>query len=282
MLDAVSAELLKLRRHKATWCLVWIYPILFAVGVLILLATAVSVVVAHQAQSLAQWLRATAMVWQIPASSFGRYLIAAFVAVVFAGEYGWNTWKLIIPHRSRTALIAAKYSAVAILLLIAFVLSALITTLGNWASGIATGDGVPAGVTVMGLLRVHGTAAFAALAPFLVTIGYASLAAVLTRSTIAALVIALVAVTIEQVLFGLGPIASVEFPKLVAVLYHVLPGYHLGNLSSWIETGAALRTEFPGGREVALSWPVSLAAIAAWVFALIGGTFAVFTHQDIN
>jgi ABC-2 type transport system permease protein len=282
MLEAVSAELLKLRRHKATWFLVWIYPILFAVGILILLATAASGAVPHHPQSLADWLSATAIAWHIPASSFGRYLIAAFVAVVFAGEYGWNTWKLIIPHRSRMALIGAKYCAVAILLVIAFILSALITTLGNWASGIITGDSAPAGITVIGLLRVHGTAAFVALAPFLVTIGYASLAAVLTRSTIAALVIALVAVTIEQLVFDLGPLASAEFPKLVAVLYHVLPGYHLGNLASWIQTGAALRTEFAGGRQVALSWPISLAVIAAWVFGLIGGTFAVFARQDIN
>ncbi|HEX5236979.1 MAG TPA: ABC transporter permease [Sphingomicrobium sp.] len=282
MLDAISAELLKLRRHKATWFLVWIYPILFAVGILILLATAASGAVPHHHQSLAEWLSATAIVWRIPASSFGRYLIAAFVAVVFAGEYGWNTWKLIIPHRSRTALVAAKYCAVAILLLIAFVLSALITIVGNWASGIVTGDAAPAGITLMGLLRVQGTAALVALAPFLVTIGYASVAAVLTRSTIAALVIALVAVTIEQLVFGLGPLASAEFPKLAAVLYDVLPGYHLGNLASWIQTGAALRTEFAGGRQVALSWPVSLAVIAAWVFALIGGTFVVFSRQDIN
>ena len=60
MLEAVSAELLKLRRHKATWFLVWIYPILFAVRILILLATAASGAVPHHPQSLAEWLSATA------------------------------------------------------------------------------------------------------------------------------------------------------------------------------------------------------------------------------
>jgi hypothetical protein len=32
MLSAMSAEALKLRRHRATWLLVWIFPILVLVG----------------------------------------------------------------------------------------------------------------------------------------------------------------------------------------------------------------------------------------------------------
>ena len=40
------------------------------------------------------------LIWDVPDNAVGRYLICAFVAVVFAGEYGWNTWKLIVPHRA--------------------------------------------------------------------------------------------------------------------------------------------------------------------------------------
>jgi ABC-2 type transport system permease protein len=282
MLDALSAEIFKLRRHKAIWFLVWIYPILFAIALVILTGVGMARVVPVHPESLAKWLDDTALVWRIPSSSFGRYLIAGFVALAFAGEYGWNTWKLIVPHRSRMALIAAKYGAVLILFFASFVLTALISIAGAWTSDVLAHQVVPAGITATGLLRVHGAAALAALPPFLVTVGYASLAAVLTRSTIAALIIALVAITVEQLVFGLAPMLSPEFPRLVAILYHALPGYHLANLASWIEHGAALRIEFPGGSTVALAWPVSLATIGAWLLVLIGGTFAAFARQDIN
>jgi ABC-2 type transport system permease protein len=282
MLDALSAELLKLRRHKATWFLVWLYPILFTVLFLIAIAIGLAGVEEPDRQSLADWLNDTAVIWRVSGNSLGRYLIAAFVAVVFAGEYGWNTWKLIVPHRSRTGLIAAKYAAVLLLFAAAFVLTALISILGTWAEDVLTGDTVPAGITAGALLRVHGAGALAALAPLLVTIGYASLAAVLTRSMVAALVIALVAVTIEQLVFSFAAILSIKFPAAIGILYHALPGYHVANLASWIREGVALRTEFPAGNVVELAWPVSLATAAAWILLLFAATFAAFRRQDIN
>ena len=122
MLDAFSAELLKMRRHKATWFLVWIFPI----GVVLLLALGIVVDLADSSDAVIhpplarQWIAESAAVWSVPTNSLGRILISAYVAVVFAGEYGWNTWKLIVPHRARTTLIAAKYAIAFILLAMGF------------------------------------------------------------------------------------------------------------------------------------------------------------------
>ena len=116
----------------------------------------------------------------------------------------------------------------------------------------------------------------------LIAIGYASLAAVLTRSTIAALVIAIVATTIEQIIVGFGPQLSVNFPSIVWPLYHVLPGHHIANLAEYIREGAALKREFPGGVVVDLAWTTSLGILLAWIAALWGATFAAFGRQDIN
>jgi ABC-2 type transport system permease protein len=282
MPDALSAELLKLRRHKATWFLVWLYPILFTILFLLTIAVGMAGLEPPDHQALPSWLAQTAIPWRIPGNGLGRYMMAAFIAVVFAGEYGWNTWKLIVPHRSRNALIAAKYGAVLLLFAAAFVLSALISLAGTWADDVLTGDVIPGGITAGGLLRVHGEAALAAFAPFLVTLGYASLASVLTRSTLAGLVIALVAVTAEQLVFAFGPALAMKAPAIAWALYHALPGYHVDNLASWIQHAAPLQTPFPTGSTVALSWPVSLAAVLAWLLLLIGGTFAAFRRQDIN
>jgi hypothetical protein len=282
MLDALRAELLKLTRHKATWFLVWLYPIGFVIIFsLVIMGGLVSTDPPAQ-PSLQQWLRETALVWAVPGSTLGRYLIAAFVAVAFAGEYGWNTWKLVIPHRRRGSLVAAKFEAILLLLMIAFTIAAVICIVGSWLEDLASGDKVPAGIGAGGLLKAHGETALASLAPGLLTIGYASLAAVLTRSTIAALVISIVAITVEQLFFNFAPMFSAKAPGLVWALFHALPGYHFANISNWIAEGSALEIPLPGAGTASLSWPASAGAAAAWVGGVAALTFASFRRQDIN
>jgi ABC-type transport system involved in multi-copper enzyme maturation permease subunit len=282
MLEALSAEALKMRTHKATWFLVWLFPIAFTIVMLIMIGAGMAGVDPPEHTKLADWIENSAGIWFVPNNALGRYLLSAFVAVVFAGEYGWNTWKLIVPHRRRTSLIAAKYALVIILFAISFVLTAALTIGLSFADDLLTGDTIPAGLTAAALWDMHGKAALAAVAPMLVAIAYASLAAVLSRSTIAALVIAIVATTIEQVIFGFGPQLSVKFPSIVWPLYHLLPGYHIANLSEFIREGTALARPFPGGRVVALAWTTSLGVLLAWVALLCGATFAAFRRQDIN
>jgi hypothetical protein len=283
MLDALSAERLKLTRHKATWFLVWLYPILFFVlfsaSVLFALAQAGAPV---RPVTASAWLQQTAMIWKLPGQTIGRYLIAAYVAVVFAGEYGWNTWKLIVPHRSRASLIAAKFAMIFLLFFVALALTAAISLLFTWLEGSVRGRPIPVGVTAAAIFQAQGRAALSGLAPFLFTLASVSLAAVLTRSMIAALIIGVVLATIEQLFVKLGPFLSVYAPSLIWSLYHALPGYHLANLQSWVADGVALRTPFPDGRVVALGWTTSLAIAAAWIAALAAGTFAAFRRQDIN
>ena len=122
MLSALSAEATKLSRHKATWFLVWIYPL----GILALLLLGMAIESAQpvgpsRPQSAASWISNTSFIWFVPASGFGRYLIAAYLAVAIAGEYSWNTWKLVVPHRSRTALLAAKLVTVSAFLYLALI-----------------------------------------------------------------------------------------------------------------------------------------------------------------
>jgi ABC-type transport system involved in multi-copper enzyme maturation permease subunit len=281
MLAALSAEALKMRTHKATWFLVWMFPILFTVLMLIGIAAGMAGTEPSAPDNAVNWMNNTGMIWHVPPNSLGRVLIAAFVAVVFAGEYGWNTWKLIVPHRSRTSLIAAKFALVLGLYAAAFILTALLTLALSWLSNVLTGDALPAGITAAGLWDVHWKAALAASPVFLITVGYASLAAILTRSTIAATVIAFIATTAEQLMFTFGPLLAAKFPALIPPLYHALPGYHLANLTHWISNGAVLERPLPGGM-VAHDWTVSVAVIALWVAALAGGALFAFRRQDIN
>ena len=282
MIEALSAEALKLRTHKATWFLVWMFPIAFTLVMLIMIGAGIGGFEPPDRPNAADWIENTTLIWFIPNNAVGRYLICAFVAVVFAGEYGWNTWKLIVPHRRRASLIAAKYALTLILFAISFVLTAILLTGLNLADDALTGDTAPAGLTAALLWESHSRAALAAVAPMLVAIAYASLAAILTRSTVAALVIAIVATTIEQIVVGFGPQLYFKFPSIVWPLYHLLPGHHIANLAEYIREGAALKRAFPDGRIVDLSWTTSLAILVAWIAALCGATFAAFRRQDIN
>jgi len=282
MLDALSAEALKIRPHKASWFLVWIYPAALILIFLMSIIAGIMSVDPPETQHLEGWIRDTAVIWLVPGNALGRYLMAAFVAVAFAGEYGWNTWKLIVPHRARASLIAAKYVVIVGLFTAAFVLSAAITVIGSYAEDVLTGDTIPSGITAGLIVDAQGKGALAAVAPAFLTFGYASLAAILTRSTLAGLVLAIVAISVEQLLFNFAPILYLKSPGLVWVLYHLLPGYHLANLEQWIASGSALKTPFPLGGIVALAWQVSASAIAAWIVGLAALTTVCFRRQDLN
>jgi hypothetical protein len=282
MLEALSAEALKMRTHKATWFLVWLFPIAFTIIMLFMIGAGVLGFDPPAQTKLADWIEDATIIWFVPNNAVGRYLISAFVAVMFAGEYGWNTWKLIVPHRRRTSLIAAKYALTVLLFAVSFLLTAMLLTGFAFADDLLTGDTIPAGLTAAMLLDAHGKAALAAVAPVLISIAYASIAAVLTRSTIAALVIAIVATTIEQLIVGFGPQLYTKFPSIVWPLYHALPGHHLTNLAECIREGAALKRGFPGGLVVHYSCAASLAILVAWIAALWAATFAAFGRQDIN
>lgn len=284
MLSAISAEALKLRRHRATWLLVWIFPILALVGSTIAIVAQLvqNSPPAGGAPELSRWLENAAVFWDAPPNGFPRMLTGAFVAVVFAGEYGWNTWKLIVPHRSRPTLIGAKYVVSLGLIYAAFIAGALIMMGMGWLEDVLTGDPIPEGITFGGLAEAHWRGFIGGLPTVLFTVAVVSLAAVLTRSTVAALVIGVVVVTVEQLFRAFGPILSMYMPGFIDLLYQVLPGYHLANLNEWATDGKAQEVPFPSGEIVAYDWTGSLAIVAIWIGALVALTFLRFKRQDIN
>jgi ABC-type transport system involved in multi-copper enzyme maturation permease subunit len=275
MLELLSAEALKLRGHKAFWFLIWLYPLGFV-------ALFITAVMLGTPRGAPEWFDNTASIWSMPRQAVGRYLISAFVAVVFAGEYDWNTWKLIVPHRSRLALIASKYAVTCLFFLVAFALTAIIAILCAWAEDAMTGDPILGGMSAGALLGAHAKGALAAAPSLLLTVAVTSLAAILTRSMLAAMIIGMVMTSFEQIIFTLGPRLSEIIPDLAWNMFHVLPGYHLANLTVWIYGLGPLRVPFPSGVTVALQWQTSLAVVAAWIIAATLATVIAFRRQDIN
>jgi ABC-2 type transport system permease protein len=275
MFDVLAAEHAKLARHKAAWGLVWIFPIglLLVMGSFALWEVARPAVDLGPPDTAAEWVRESTFVWGGPSSEIGRYLLAAFAAFAFGGEYGWNTWKLITPHRPRAMLIAAKFTVVVGLIATALVLTAVIGTGGGALLDPIVGDGVPAGVRLVDVLRAHAAAGASAAVVVLLSIAYAAAAAIITRSTLAAAVIAIVLISIEsltRLLLAVKP-----------AFYHWSPGHHVANLRRWITDGEAMQIPLPEA-PIADPWQVSLLYVALFLAAVVALTFAVFQRQDLN
>lgn len=281
MLDAIYAEVLKLRRHRATWLMVWIFPIVVTLG--LIAAQVYRALVEPGAPSpdkgAAAWIADTTILLRFPPSGAGRCLTAGFAALVFAGEYGWNTWKLVIPARVRWHLIVAKW-----IVTLGFVIAALIATdviglLATWI-GTVQGDPVPEGVTLGNIVAAHLRGISVALVPIVYTIAFAALFAILTQSLLAAVILSIALVILE----GLLPFAALfgyaRAPRLTVVLIEGLPFYHLLNSGAWAR-GAGLTLPLgPGG--VSMSWATSLAMLGGWIVAACAATLARFVRQDLN
>ncbi|WP_404338609.1 hypothetical protein AB2M62_06410 [Sphingomonas sp. MMS12-HWE2-04] len=282
MLDAVRAEALKLHRHRATWMMVWIYPIaiaLITIGILVYGAVSTPSAAAS-AKSAAAWIHDSTVLWNVPTSPPGRFLIAGFAAVVFAGEYGWNTWKLIIPARARWQLIAAKWAVPLGFVVLAVIVADLILLLGEWL-GSLQGDGIPAGVTLGAVADAHFKAGAHALLPILYTVAFAGMFAILTQSILATVILSIAIVVLE----GLTPLLGIFFhayaPALTTGLIKVLPLYHMANLNAWAK-GAGMVLPLGPGTIIAMPWATSFGALTAWIVAAGAITQFRFQRQDLN
>lgn len=278
MLNLISAEWRKVLPHKGTWMLVWIYPIIF----LIVLTIAIFAEGKNpDAMTASGWIDDTTMIWYVPTISLGRYFIAAYFALLIAGEYGWNTWKLVVPHAARWKLMASKFVVAIALLYIAWIGTALLSIVMQYLRTAIVGAVTPDGVTFTSLLAGHWEMLLKGVAPMLIAAGYASLAAVATRSTMASVIISIVLLTFDE-LFGRLVVWFSGFVEWPALIYRVLPGYHLDNFASWMQAGHGLKVPLASGTVIEYSLAVSEVALVAWVVGLLGGAVLLFRRQDIN
>ncbi|RYY25481.1 MAG: hypothetical protein EOP62_13650 [Sphingomonadales bacterium] len=280
MRNIVSAEWTKLLPHKGTWLLVWIYPIVFALILTIGLIGEPGM--SKSAGTAPGWIGETTMIWHTSSFTLGRYFIAAYFALVFAGEYGWNTLKLVVPHTPRWKLVAAKYGVATGLLYIAWIAAAVLTVIAEYTKTAMAGLPVPNGVTIAAILNAHGAELLNGIVPLLLTAAYASVLAVLTRSTLAAFIISLVLITLDDLLGKIVSALSGMGMEWLAVPYRLLPGYHLENFASWVQTGKAYVVPLASGAMVEMSQLTSTLAITAWIGGLMALTFVIFQRQDIN
>ena len=147
MVELFRAEWIKLLGNRYMSALiVWVFPVgMLAFMVVSTLFVSFAAVFGEgdMAAELGfqdiDWTNQVISVWSFPTGLFGRLLVLALTALVFAGEYQWNTWKAIVPRSRRVPLILVKFVTVALFIVFAFALMSILLTLGMGLVSLATG-----------------------------------------------------------------------------------------------------------------------------------------------
>lgn len=292
MINLFRAEWVKIAGNRwVAGCLVWIFPVgalafMIVVGVIMALSSTAR---EQFFDAPAQWTEQAVAVWNIPNNPLGRLVLLGFTAVVFAGEYQWQTWKNVVPRNRRSLLIVIKFLALGAFIVTAFVLMSILWTVGTGVlSRIA---GVPYGPSLTGgvLADFAGDYALAAALAFTSTIiaaGYAALAGMLTRSILGGVLVGFAITFVENLLAPVLALIGLllDIPRIVH-LYRLTPGYNLLNVSSWINSDEAIEWTIQVSDKARYTMTDSLAfsifVLAAWVVGLMGLTIFLFRRQDI-
>jgi ABC-2 type transport system permease protein len=294
MRNLFRAEWIKIAGNRwVAGCLVWIFPLLavgFVVVVGVILSLSSSARHGFQGDTPTQWTDQAIGVWNIPNNPVGRLILLGFTAVVFAGEYQWNTWKNIVPRNRRGMLILIKFLALGAFVVLAFVLMSIIWTLGYWLLTRIAGTSYGPRISEKVLSRFAGDYGLAAALAFTSTIiaaGYAALSGLFTRSILGGVLVGFAATFVENLsILGLVIVGYfLNIPRIVQ-LYRLTPGYNLENVASWINDSHAVDMKVDVGNKISyvLSDGLSFSVIvlAAWIVGLIVLTAFLFRRQDIT
>ncbi len=294
MRSALGAEWRKLVGHKKAFSfLVMIFPVGALVIVLaidIVPGFLVPAVREYNAANARFWTDDLIVIWTVlsgfPGGTFLQMPFIAFIAVAFAGEYQWGTWKNILPGQSRTVLIVSKFVVLSALILLALVLTSLIITGGNWLSSILFNSpfGPPlAEVDFAVLAKEYLAQIFVTFASILIAAAYTALIAMYSRSVIASLLLAIGVGIVEfaSILLLLLAGSILKKPSIVNI-FVVTPTYNLDNIKSWILEGVGSNAGGIPGFTAVLPLAISVLIVVLWLVGLLGLTAVVFRRQDIT
>ncbi len=234
---------------------------------------------------VAYWPDYFLFAWAIPSTPIGRWLLIAFTAVAFAGEYQWGTWKNLAARRTRASLVAAKFVTLSLLIVASFTLMSLILGFGMLLPvSIAGGTYGPAldGPLLADFAGRYLGQAGLAFASALVAAGYAALAAIVTRAILGSVLIGIGAFLLEEGLaVPLGLLGTLFHRPEIVALIQLTPSYNLQNLLAWARTGGG-HTFPPLDLYAQPNSPeLSIVILLVWIAGLIGLTLYSFHRQDI-
>lgn len=264
--QAFNAEIFKLSRNR--WTLFWAFGFMPVFGLVsgLIEETAVRAYVGDVLPYANPIRSAFDGLGTMQSSIFQIFAIVG-AAILFAGEYRWETWRAILPRNDRTAIMFAKLALFAL----AAAACILACGLGRWIVGLydamLTGEAQSPANPVSGLL-VGFAAAFLQI---MVTGALVMLVSVVSRSLMAAIVgplVMLVAVDLSAIRFRLetGELWLAALPNFAG--------------RAMRELGLAQMGE-PDAIGLHLAAPGAI-AMMAWTALLTIAAIVVFQRQDLS
>lgn len=280
--DAIRSESYRLLRNRTA--VFW--SVLFVPIVGLVLSITGSVLIKSKAEQLAGKLPPELAMGgpldlgQAIASNAGDLAnpaILAFLligaATLYAGDYRWETWRLISARNTRPNLLLGKVGVVKLLALSAMLVFLLIGSISDVARGMIFGRPLTFsfGAEQASQFALLFVLCFVRVIQFLM-IGL--LAATVTRSLLAALFIPLV-VGVGQFFLGqVAPALGLEPSDWLAQL--LMPGLAFDTLKALIKGGMEAAS-MPDGMLIK-----AVVSLALWTLAPLGAAIAWFTRQDLS
>ena len=298
MLNLLRAEWTKAVKHRLPLSfLVWIYPL--GLAVLYAILTFFSVLVDKveygiTAFSSGLWttdvVRTWGVLYQFPFNVLGRMLPLAYMAVMIAGEYEWDTWKNVVPRNRRAWLVLSKIVVPTALVMLSMLATSLVVGMGQGlAHGIANRPygPRPSGEALTAFCRDYGRQMLLGLISMLLVAAFVALSAVVARSIVGTLLAGFFFSLSEEAWLPLIGILRTMFdqPKLIN-LYQYTPRYCLENLHAWMIHGHGFAEVVAwGGPAEFTAEPSSLASLLVlvlWIASLTALAIVEFQTQDIT
>jgi ABC-type transport system involved in multi-copper enzyme maturation permease subunit len=275
--------------RRLAFCLVWIFPAAGCafVGLLTLTLLLSSSERADYLLNPTSWISVAITPWQILNNPFGRIVIMAFAATVFASEYEYRTWKTILPGNRRLIMILVKYAAFAAFILLAFSVMMVLLIVSMGLLHLLIGADYPPALTVDVFTDFLGDLFLNAILAFVSTMIVATIAA-------------LVALRTQSILYGVmaGVFVSllefVGFPAIFLLasvflgiedildLVVLTPSFNTSNIESWVNSGHAVTSIFGEETLPTLSLATSILILGIWLVGLIGASVVLFQQQDVQ
>jgi len=293
MRSLLTAEWQKMMGHRwMTGFTVWIFPV-GAIGVFVTFTLLLFLMpdakdrllngpLVWDEQFLGPWI----MFGGGDGGLFVRTLPIVFCASVFAGEYGWGTWKNIVPRSSRIGLILVKFVVAVSMIMIALFITSLVAGFATFVMSAIGGQPVTPEMTgdaVSAFIRDYLLAIALGFVVVVLIANYSALAAMLTKSTVGGAVAGIGFMIFEEFLLPILNLLShlLNTPDIVQ-LYRITPTYNLKNASHWVIYGEPSNTQFYLDLAQPDTLLFSVVMLISWSVILLTIVMFLFQRQDIT